>query len=224
MFSQSSSELSWQVRTSMILIINVIKSLPARKTDEHWHNSDGCSPSRVSRDYIDRFIMLNSSGSQGNWTTAWPRKRKLSILMEFWDIRDNICLNNSFFLIFCIGWSTKKHPFSVAQTNILSGTHPPSCGMISIFVVPRYKWFFWTTSLWLMALLIEIYNKETVYFQRHSLGFWIHCLLDIIVKYTPFESSYRLLLGSCQHWMPDQGGFLTLLPDILWWSKSTCTQ
>lgn len=83
MFSQSSYELFWQVRASMILIINVIKSLPAGMTDEHWHNSDGCSPSRVSRDYMDRFIILNSAGSQGNWTTALPRKRKFSILRSF---------------------------------------------------------------------------------------------------------------------------------------------
>ena len=49
----------------MILIINVIKFLPAGMTDKHLDNSNGCSPSSVSRDYVDRFIMLSSSGSQG---------------------------------------------------------------------------------------------------------------------------------------------------------------
>lgn len=127
----------------MILIINVIKSLPAGMTNKHLHNSDGCSPNSTSRDYVDRFIVLNSADSQGKsvnfWKMASPRKIKLSISLESGDIRDNICLINVFFLIFYIGWSTKKHPFSGAQTNMLLGTCPSSCGILSIFVASQHK-------------------------------------------------------------------------------------
>lgn len=48
-----------------MVLTMTLSHLSAGLTDRHTRNSDGSSPSKVSADYVNRFIMLNSAGSQG---------------------------------------------------------------------------------------------------------------------------------------------------------------
>lgn len=48
-----------------MVLTMMLSHLSAGLTDRHTRNPDGSSPSKVSADYVSRFIMLNSAGSQG---------------------------------------------------------------------------------------------------------------------------------------------------------------
>lgn len=163
---------------------DVITTLLGGVTDKNLHNSDCYLPTKVYRDYMDRFMMFYSTGNQG----------KLLISL------DN-CLTSKKEASHLTGVGVTTHASLMHSSSSSILADPPRSILllrpkliyhleavhltVVIFVVHQHKWIF----LDFKSLTNCLEQRETAYSQMHSMGFWIHHLPHMALKYILFESS-----------------------------------